>query len=270
MSSFIYAASSASAYSFLRFTAFSLRSQFAPRSESPNRTLANSLPGTFAPGPFRSLAYSLLALSFPGTLLPQAKWPWNFRSVIDHDVDTRYSNCTSPIFGPYLLRPNGCVDQDATWYGGRPRPRGLCVRLKTAKKHPKCTETHLFSSKIKKKISGEGHSPSSDASPQPTSLGAKGAFGASILRHLGCPPDLLTLPPPFPHTFRRLCPQRKSHETRVPGSESSRERNGQGTKGPGSISARVLLADSLRGANWPGSEKARYLFLMGCLITMQP
>jgi len=21
-----------------------------------------------------------------------------------------------PIFGPYLLRPNGCMDQDATWY----------------------------------------------------------------------------------------------------------------------------------------------------------
>ena len=34
----------------------------------------------------------------------------------------------SPIFGPCLLRPNGCMDQDATWYGGRPRPRRLCVR----------------------------------------------------------------------------------------------------------------------------------------------
>jgi len=34
----------------------------------------------------------------------------------------------SPIFGPYLLRPNNCMDQDATWYGGRPRPRPLCVR----------------------------------------------------------------------------------------------------------------------------------------------
>jgi len=33
-----------------------------------------------------------------------------------------------PIFGPYLLRPNGCMDQDDTWYGGRPQPRGLCVR----------------------------------------------------------------------------------------------------------------------------------------------
>jgi len=33
-----------------------------------------------------------------------------------------------PIFGPYLLRPNGCMDQGVTWYGGRPRPRRLCVR----------------------------------------------------------------------------------------------------------------------------------------------
>ena len=56
-----------------------------------------------------------------------------------------------PIFGPYLLRPNGCMDQDATrrgarprprrllwpngwmdqdgtWHGGRPQPRPLCVR----------------------------------------------------------------------------------------------------------------------------------------------
>ena len=33
-----------------------------------------------------------------------------------------------PIFGPYLLRPNGCMDQDFTWYGARHRPRRLCVR----------------------------------------------------------------------------------------------------------------------------------------------
>jgi len=50
----------------------------------------------------------------------------------------------SPIFGPFLLRPNGCVHQDTTWYGGipwaeayrripwaeayRPHPRVLCIR----------------------------------------------------------------------------------------------------------------------------------------------
>jgi len=36
----------------------------------------------------------------------------------------------SPIFGPCLLRPNGWMDQDATWtwYGGRPRHRPHCAR----------------------------------------------------------------------------------------------------------------------------------------------
>ena len=34
----------------------------------------------------------------------------------------------SPIFGPFLLWPNGWMHRDATWYGGRPQPRGLCVR----------------------------------------------------------------------------------------------------------------------------------------------
>ena len=34
----------------------------------------------------------------------------------------------SPIFGPYLLWPNGWMDQDATWYGGKRRLRPHCVR----------------------------------------------------------------------------------------------------------------------------------------------
>jgi len=33
-----------------------------------------------------------------------------------------------PIFGPCLLWLNGWMDQDATWYGGTPRPRRRCVR----------------------------------------------------------------------------------------------------------------------------------------------
>ena len=32
------------------------------------------------------------------------------------------------IFGPCLLWPNGWMHPDATWYGGRSQPRGLCVR----------------------------------------------------------------------------------------------------------------------------------------------
>jgi len=34
----------------------------------------------------------------------------------------------SPIFRPFLLWPNGWMHQDATWYGGRPRPRPHCAR----------------------------------------------------------------------------------------------------------------------------------------------
>ena len=32
-----------------------------------------------------------------------------------------------PIFGPFLLWPNGWMHQDATWYGGRTPRRGLYV-----------------------------------------------------------------------------------------------------------------------------------------------
>jgi len=38
------------------------------------------------------------------------------------------SGAPSPIFGPFLLWPNGLMYQDATWYEGRPQPTGLCVR----------------------------------------------------------------------------------------------------------------------------------------------
>jgi len=34
-----------------------------------------------------------------------------------------------PIFGPFLLWPNGWMHQDPTWYGGRPQPRRLCMYM---------------------------------------------------------------------------------------------------------------------------------------------
>jgi len=33
-----------------------------------------------------------------------------------------------PISGPCLLWPNGWMDEDANWYGNRPRPRPHCIR----------------------------------------------------------------------------------------------------------------------------------------------
>ena len=42
-----------------------------------------------------------------------------------------------PIFRPYLLRLNGCMDQDATWFGGRPRPSRLCVIWRPRSPSPK-------------------------------------------------------------------------------------------------------------------------------------
>jgi len=33
-----------------------------------------------------------------------------------------------PVFGPCLLWPNGWMDEDATWYESRPRPRPHCIR----------------------------------------------------------------------------------------------------------------------------------------------
>jgi len=35
-----------------------------------------------------------------------------------------------PIFGPCLLWPNNWMDQDATWYDGRPRPGQHCFRCR--------------------------------------------------------------------------------------------------------------------------------------------
>ena len=45
----------------------------------------------------------------------------------------------SPIFGPCLLRSNGCIDQDATWYGWRFRPTRHCVRRRPSSPPLRCT-----------------------------------------------------------------------------------------------------------------------------------
>jgi len=50
-------------------------------------------------------------------------------TVIDGDPASLPKKGQSlPNFRPILLWPNGWMHQDATWYGGRPQPRRLCVR----------------------------------------------------------------------------------------------------------------------------------------------
>jgi len=49
-----------------------------------------------------------------------------------------------PIFGSCLLWPNGWLDQDATWYGGRPRPRRHCVRWGPISTPQKGAEPPIF------------------------------------------------------------------------------------------------------------------------------
>jgi len=50
--------------------------------------------------------------------------------VCDVDPATSRKRTHSPLpnFGPCLLWPNGWMDEDAAWYGSRPRPRTHCTR----------------------------------------------------------------------------------------------------------------------------------------------
>jgi len=57
--------------------------------------------------------------------------------VLDWDPSPLPLRGTAPIFGLYLLWPNGWMDQDVTWYGDRPRPRRLCVRWLPSSRLPK-------------------------------------------------------------------------------------------------------------------------------------
>ena len=49
-----------------------------------------------------------------------------------------------PIFGPFLLWPNGGMNQDGTWYGGRLQPRRLCVRWGPSFTSPKGVQSPNF------------------------------------------------------------------------------------------------------------------------------
>jgi len=54
--------------------------------------------------------------------------PGDFVLDGDPDPSPKRGRSPSPIFDKFLLCPNGWMDQDGTWHGGRPQPSGLCVR----------------------------------------------------------------------------------------------------------------------------------------------
>jgi len=49
----------------------------------------------------------------------------------------------APLFRPYLLWSNSWIDQDTTWYRGRPRPRPNCIRWGPSS-HERDTAPPLF------------------------------------------------------------------------------------------------------------------------------
>jgi len=52
------------------------------------------------------------------------------------------------IFGPYLLWPNGSMDQNGTWRGGRSQPRRLCVRWGPSPRPQKGAEPSIFDPRL--------------------------------------------------------------------------------------------------------------------------
>jgi len=63
--------------------------------------------------------------------------PGHIVSDVDPAPPPQKRGTVPPIFGPRLLWPNGWMDQDATWYKGRPRPRRHCVRWEPSSPLPK-------------------------------------------------------------------------------------------------------------------------------------
>ena len=68
--------------------------------------------------------------------------------VLDGDPAPSPKRAEPPIFGLCLLRPNGCRDQDATWYGVRPRSRRHCVRWGPSSPPQKGGRTPQFSTHL--------------------------------------------------------------------------------------------------------------------------
>ena len=55
--------------------------------------------------------------------------PWPRWHCVRWGPSSPLKGAQPPLFGPYLLWPNGSMDQDATWYEGRCWPRRHCILI---------------------------------------------------------------------------------------------------------------------------------------------
>ena len=69
--------------------------------------------------------------------------------MVDRDPATSPKRGGAPFLGPRLLWSNDCMDQDATWYGGRPRPTRHCVRRGPSSPSPKAAQPPQFSANVR-------------------------------------------------------------------------------------------------------------------------
>ena len=103
--------------------------------------------GTQLPSPKRGTAPPILAHVYCDQMARWIKMPLGTEVTLDPGHIVLDGDATPPpkgtIFGSCLLWPNGWMDQDATWYGRRPRPRWHCVRWgPSSPKTPRKGEQH--------------------------------------------------------------------------------------------------------------------------------
>ena len=94
-----------------------------------------------------------------------------------------------PIFGPRLLWPNGRMDQDPTWYGGRPRlwPYGVRWEPSSPKLHsPSFRPMSVVSDGVPAPLPQKrgGHSKGTSRNFRPMSIVAKRSPISSTVEHL--------------------------------------------------------------------------------------
>jgi len=112
----------------------------------------------------------------------------------------------TPIFGPCLLCRNSMMDQDATWYGSRPRPRQHCPRWGPSSPPSKRGHSPQFSAHVCCGQTAEwiemplgnkvGHGPGRivlhvDPAPRSQKGHSSPIFGRCLLWANGCPSQLL-------------------------------------------------------------------------------